>query len=79
MNEQKSLLTHLGEALDQHRARRRAAAPEQPPLGRTRRLRWLLPTSGNVVFTLLVVAGLFWATRAGWPIRTARPSPALTT
>jgi len=26
---------------------------------------WLLPTPGNVLFTLLVVAGLFWASNAG--------------
>ena len=34
-------------------------------LGRRRWLRALLPTPGNVLFTLLVVAGLFWATSAG--------------
>jgi len=34
-------------------------------LGRRRWLRALVPNPGNVLFTLLVVAGLLWATNAG--------------
>ena len=34
-------------------------------LGQQSWLRWLLPTPGNALFTLLVVVGLLWATNAG--------------
>jgi hypothetical protein len=34
-------------------------------LERRRWLRHLLPTPGNILFTLLVVAGLLWASSAG--------------
>jgi hypothetical protein len=34
-------------------------------LGWRRLARWLLPTPGNVLFTLLVVGGLLWVTSAG--------------
>jgi hypothetical protein len=43
-----------------------------------RLVRWLLPTPGNILFTLLVVGALLWAARAGWPTPTATPSPAPT-
>jgi len=47
-----------------------------PTLSRGNWLRRLLPTPGNALFTLLVVAGLLWATNAGAiPLRT----PAATT
>jgi hypothetical protein len=65
MNEQKGLLTRLGETLDQYRAERRGAAQEQMPSRRPGWLRSLLPTPGNVLFTLLVVAGLLWANSVG--------------
>jgi hypothetical protein len=65
MNEQKSLLTHLGMALDQYRAERRGAAQEQMPSKHPGWLRRLLPTPGNILFTLLLVAGLLWAQSAG--------------
>ena len=65
MNEQKSLLTYLVEALDQYRAARRRPAQEQAPPKRPGRLRAWLPSRGNILFTLLVVAGLLWATSAG--------------
>ena len=65
MNEQKGLLTRLGETLDQYRAERRGAAQEQRPSRHPGWLRRLLPTPGNVLFTLLVVAGLFWANSVG--------------
>lgn len=65
----KGLMTRLGEAIDQYRADRRAALAERTiPQQRTtptRIVRWLLPAPGNVLFTLLVVAGLLWATNAG--------------
>jgi hypothetical protein len=39
--------------------------------GISARLRWLLPTPGNVLFTLLVVGALLWAASAGaLPLRT---------
>ena len=65
MNEQKGLLTRLGETLDQYRAERRVAAQEQRPSRQPGWLRRLLPTPGNVLFTLLVVAGLLWANSVG--------------
>jgi hypothetical protein len=65
MNEQKGLLTRLGEMLDQYRAERRVAAQEQMPSRHPGWLRTLLPTPGNVLFTLLVVAGLIWANSVG--------------
>ncbi|MBM4431853.1 MAG: hypothetical protein FJ026_16125 [Chloroflexi bacterium] len=65
MNEQKSLLIYLGEALDRYRAARRKTAQEQASPKRPGRLRTLLPTPGNVLFTLLVVAGLLWANSVG--------------
>ena len=65
MNEQKSLLTYLVEALDQYRAARRRPAQEQASPKRLGRLRAWLPSRGNVLFTLLVVAGLLWANSVG--------------
>ena len=65
MNEQKGLFTQLGETLDQYRAERRGAAQEQMPSRRPGWLRRLLPTPGNVLFTLLVVVGLIWANSVG--------------
>ena len=72
MNEQKSLLTYLGEALDRYRAARHRPAQEQASPKRSGWLRALLPTPGNVLFTLLVVAGLIWANSVGaLPLRTS--------
>lgn len=65
MNEQKGLLTRLGETLDQYRAERRGAAQEQMPSRHRGWLRRLLLTPGNVLFTLLVVVGLLWANSVG--------------
>jgi len=65
MNEQKSLLTYLGEALDRYRVSRRKTTREQVSPKRPGRLRVLLPTTGNVLFTLLVVTGLLWASSVG--------------
>jgi hypothetical protein len=65
MNEQKGLITRFGEMIDQYRADRSGAAQEQMPSRRSGWLRWLLPTPGNVLFTLLVVGALLWAASAG--------------
>ncbi|RLT41468.1 MAG: hypothetical protein DWI57_06930 [Chloroflexi bacterium] len=65
MNEPKSLLIHLGEALDHYRAERRTVAIEQTQPEPRRRLRHLLPTPGNVIFTLVMIAVLLWAQSAG--------------
>ena len=65
MNEQKSLLIYLGEALDRYRAARRRTTQEQASPKRSGWLRALLPTPGNVLFTLVVVAGLIWANSVG--------------
>jgi len=65
MNEPKSLLSHLGEALDHYRAERRTVASAQAQSERPRRLRHLLPTPGNVIFTLVMIAVLLWAQSAG--------------
>lgn len=40
MNQQKGLLTHLGEALDQYQAERRATAQPPAPSERASRWRW---------------------------------------
>ena len=37
----------------------------RPSLAGLQRLRFLLPTPGNVLFTLLVITGLFWAQSVG--------------
>ncbi|MCL4835272.1 MAG: hypothetical protein KJZ86_22730 [Caldilineaceae bacterium] len=65
MNEPKSLLSHLGEALDHYRAERRTVAAQQTPPEPQPRLRHLLPTPGNVIFTLVMIAVLLWAQSAG--------------
>jgi hypothetical protein len=65
MNEQKSFLIYLGEALDRYRAARRRSAQEQASPKRSGWLRAWLPSRGNVLFTLLVVAGLLWANSVG--------------
>ena len=65
MNEQKSLLIHLGEALDHYRAGRRTVAAAQTPPEPRRRLRHLLPTPGNVIFTFVMIGVLLWAQSAG--------------
>jgi hypothetical protein len=65
MNEQKGLLTRLGETLDQYRAEQRGVVQEQMPSRHPGWLRTFLPTPGNVLFTLLVVAGLLWANSVG--------------
>ncbi len=65
MNEQKSLLSHLSEAFDRYRAERRRVAAEQTQPEPRRRLRHLLPTPGNVIFTLVMIAVLLWAQSAG--------------
>ena len=65
MNEPRSFLSHLGEALDHYQAERRTVASAQAPAARTNRLRHLLPTPGNVIFTLVMIAVLLWAQSAG--------------
>ena len=56
MNEQKSLLTELSEAIDRYRAGRRAARGEQEvspsrPSRLRRVLRWLMPNGGTLLLT----------------------------
>ena len=60
----KSLLAEFVEAIDRYRDGRReqqATSPAPQPS----RLRGWLPTKGNVAFTLVVVACLVFASRAG--------------
>lgn len=64
----KGFFTELGEVVDRHRtlsSERRsytaAALPHRP----TARFRWLLPTPGNVLLTILVIGSLLWAQKAG--------------
>jgi len=76
MNEQKSLLTELSEAIDRYRAGRRAARGEQEispsrPSRLHRFLRWLMPNGG----TLLLVAALI-ATAQVWAKPLASPAGA---
>ncbi|MCL4835266.1 MAG: hypothetical protein KJZ86_22700 [Caldilineaceae bacterium] len=65
MNEPKSLLIHLGEALDHYCAERRTVAAQPTPPEPRRRWRHLLPTPGNVIFTFVMIAVLLWAQSAG--------------
>jgi len=62
---QKGLITRFGEMLDQYRAERRVAAQAQMPSRHAGRLRHLLPTPGNVIFTLAMIALLVAAQSAG--------------
>jgi hypothetical protein len=71
MNARRNLFLVLGETFgklgawwDQRQARR-AAARDNPTVHPVRWLRALLPTPGNVLFTLLVIALLFWAQSVG--------------
>lgn len=79
--EDKSLLTYIGEAFDQHRRQRKSSqvAP-QPRLGARHRMNhtnWLLPTPGSVAFTLIAIVTLLWAQSAG-ALPLAAPSAAST-
>ena len=60
----KSLLTHLGEALDAYRAERRMASLSKESPRRERWPRWL-PHPAHLVITLLLILALFWAQSAG--------------
>ena len=62
MDTKKGLITRFGEWLDTRQARRRetAAQPRSP-----RRLTAWLPTPGNVLFTLVMIALLVAAQTAG--------------
>jgi hypothetical protein len=62
MDTEKGLITRFGEWLDTRQARRReTAAQSRPP----RRLTGWLPSRGNVIFTLLMIALLVLAQSAG--------------
>jgi hypothetical protein len=74
MNQQKGLLTHVGEALDHYRAERHATA--QP-----RRWRWLgrqlMPNIGTLLMVaVLILTQNVWARQAAGP---ASPGPSATT
>ncbi|MEZ4867544.1 MAG: hypothetical protein R3C14_39825 [Caldilineaceae bacterium] len=62
---EKSLLTKLGEAVDQHRAERKAttalSATTQEIQDGKRYPRWWLHFLGNTILTLLLMSGLLWA------------------
>ena len=61
----KSLVTRFGEAIDQHLEDRATRTPVSVSIRRRSRVFSLLPTPGNVVFTLLIVTMLVVANRAG--------------
>lgn len=67
--EDKCLLTRIGEAIDQRRqARKRrqtVLVSDQTSACPKRLFRWLPPTFGTVIFTLLVIGGLVWAQSVG--------------
>ena len=67
--EQKNLLTRIGEAIDQHqKARKIVISNSQVDLfgaNGERRRQKLLPTPGNVIFTLLLIGGLLIAQNSG--------------
>ena len=80
MNEQKSLLTYLSEAIDQYRRERLLHPAEQPAKqpGRLNRLaRWLMPNGGTllIVLALILTQGV-WARTSQAP---AAPGPSATT
>jgi len=60
---QRSLITKLMEVIDEDRAERRESAPPSEPKTGWQR-RWL-PSRGNVLFTLVMIAVLLWAQSAG--------------
>ena len=61
----KGKFARLGEAIDQHLEDRASRGAVSVPARRRSWLRSLLPTPGNVVFTLLIIAMLAVANRAG--------------
>lgn len=65
----KNLLTRLGEAIDDHRAAKLAELESTlSPIAvhdRAKGWRWLLPSPGNVVFTIIMLVTLLWAQNAG--------------
>jgi hypothetical protein len=65
----KSLLTRLGETIDQYRRDRKAAqialSAQEPSVSTIQRWRWFFPTPGNIIFTLLLIASLLWAQNVG--------------
>ena len=61
----KNLLTYVAEAIDRYHIERQTPRdPDLPPAPSNRWTRWL-PTRGNVVFSMVLVAGLVLAGRAG--------------
>lgn len=62
MNDDKNLLLIIGEWWQQRQHRKSQATFHSPSVTGWR---WLLPTSGNVIFTLLVIGSLLWAQRVG--------------
>ena len=62
MNDDKNLLLILGEWWQQRQHRKGQATFHSPSVTGWR---WLLPTFGNVIFTLLVIGSLLWAQRIG--------------
>lgn len=64
----KSLLTRIGETIDQYRRERKATpsittiAKTYPPI---MYWRWWLPTPGNILFTILVIVSLLWTQNVG--------------
>jgi hypothetical protein len=74
MNQQKGLLTHLGEALDHYRAEQRATAQPSRPrwLGRQ-----LMPNLGTLLLVaVLILTQNVWARQAAAP---NAPGPSATT
>jgi hypothetical protein len=79
MSEQRSLLIHLGEAIDHYRSERRDAAKEQAPQSyhRGRLLRWFIPNGGTLILIALLIA-----TQSIWAqpfAATNAPGPSATT
>jgi len=71
MDEQKSLVLHLAEAYDRYRAQRRPASSQQTLPEQRGWLSWLGRHMVPNIGTLLMLAGLLWATNAGaLPLRT---------
>ena len=77
MNERKSLLTKLGETLDQHRAEQRRLAPELPapqqrPSKLSRLAGWFLHNAGILVVVVLLIASQsIWSEPLGSPSATS--------
>lgn len=67
--QRKSLLTKVSETIDAYRAEQQNSnenrSLQQPLQRQSKKLYWLLPTPGSVLFTLILIASLIWLQNRG--------------